>query len=441
MSRWRQRLLVWLASLLTLALVAGGGLALWRVPQDAKAERLSARLERQIADYHEQGPVERPVLRGEPVDANAVEAQLEAVEPLASVRLPEEAIPRAVKGKPPAKVLRLAREHADALAAYRDAARRSWTWTEFRVEEGVDAPIPEYLPPIRAAELVLVRATTVEPAECLRDAADVVRLAHDLVPGASLVAAMVSVAIIEQAASVVVRCAHGATPATLNESIAELERLREASPDIGGAIEAEALLTGMTFREVVRRVPWIPTNGHELQAWWARPDVLDAWQIAGRDPARFREITTDGYPGSAEIWGRAARVRKTAKNPVFAIGTPDLDKYIHKHMDGVARLRAALAALRILERRPDMERLPEGPLALERPELFDPYTGQSMAWSVDRTRGVACIHAQGPNRDYDGCGPGTDDPAVRLRLDMIARETAEASAEDDGEPEPGDSDG
>jgi len=397
-----------------------GWYAIVHAPAERQAARLEAKLGRDIEQYRAYWSRKtRPLLRGEPAEGDAAEEARRIATRIAAPEMPDEVMERVAAGEPPPEIVALVEEKTDDLAALRATTRRRTAWTDLDIARGGAAvPMPDFMPLIRAQKLLAAQAVIAEPGECLRIAADAVRIAQDAGRGAGVLGSSVAAAMIEIVAPVAGPCLARASPAEREEAASSFALLATTAPDIGAAFELEALLAAATFAQVAD-APLVPTTGEQIEQVRSRGDVLEAWEMVARDPAQFRAMRTEDLPEAIAIWEREARVRRTAGNPLLSIAAPPMTQYIELDMEAQARVRAIAVLAEVLaDLEPDATLPTETPAAITGSNLTDPFTGDPLLW--DATGDEACAYSAGRDGLDDGCSPASDDVGVRVTLDRTA---------------------
>jgi hypothetical protein len=406
----------------TVAVAALGALSMLAVRGqriDRRRQELSVRLDRSIEDYRRywkaEGRNAPPVLRGATVEGNAADVQLAAARAMALGDLPPSLVEGLKRCEPPSGEAReLAKAHEATLASFRRAAQYRFAWTEMRIEDGMSAEVPSYVPHLRAHRLLLARAALSPPGECLRIAADAVRMSQLMTHGAGLIGLMIAAAEVEIGPAVVIGCARHASREELAAAAAEVDRLVASAPSAGQPLEVEALVAGVTMRDMVRSVRVLPMSAEQVEATVRADTVLDAWEQLQGEPARYRAITATGYPESMAAYERMASAVAASTDPLVGMAVPGMRRYLERDMAVQAKLRATAVLLHAwAERDPGAPFAATAPAALARPALRDPFTGRPLGWTVDGSTGVASVWSAGANRSDDGGRAGSDDIVVR----------------------------
>lgn len=375
------------------------------VPRRAKTERLSRAQETALRELHA-SRFDRPVLRGAPIEGNAVDAQaraLTAFQTLDDASLFEGLGDALRDGRaPPPRILAVIERERAALAAYRAAARRSHARSVFDPR----APAPSVMGHLRASRLLLAQARVSEPAECLAILTDTLRLAQDRVAGQPLVPLMVLHAIARDALPVGAGCLARADASTLAAATRELAILARHPAPTASAFAAEAVFVGALYQDMVGEAPTIPYTPAGVGAWWQAGDALEAWERSLPAPLR-RDLGAD-YPRDIVRWEAHERATVAMGNPLSA--GSELSRYLWRDAGTRAIVRMLGAAARILAA-PSRARPP----LLDDPALSDPITGAPFTWTP--TPEGARLSSPGPDRALGPDAQGeTDDLALELVL-------------------------
>lgn len=360
-------------------------------PRDARREELGRRLDRSLQDYAGQR-WERPVLRGEARAGNAWTAQEEAIGPLASIPsdLFDQFAAQLERGTPPtdaqrAQIVR----HTAALDRYRASVQRSYAFGRYPFDDAASAPMPSYLPHLRASRLLLARAIEAPPDECLRVVADVVRLGQDRVAGMGLVPLMVVAVHARDVVPLAARCIGAADAATLEEAERELAILARHSAPTGSALEHETLMVASMCRQEARRMSGFPFESGSLETLFTGGELLEGWDLLMGNPADRRSFGDD-YPADIDRMDQWVRDLEARPNEIIQTALPDATRLLRRDATGRAAVRMLWAAVRL--RRTMTAPTDAVPALLDDPELRDPTTGRPFDW---RREGNAAILAVG----------------------------------------------
>jgi hypothetical protein len=365
---------------------------------------------------------ERPPLRGVAGDGNAAAeayAALARFSPLSS-NLRESLAERLYYGQPASESERAAiAQRSAALRSLRAATEQGWAFTELAVERGPEMRVPNYRVLVDAGLCLLVEAKSSPPADCLRTAADVIRLGQDLVPGAPLEAASASARLTSLAARIVPRCALDADLATLRRAVHEFNLLATHPPPTGAGIELQDLLTSQQLRETAA-IANKDSPGGVAHTIFTRPALLDAWSQFDR-PARYRKLTPEHYPDATVEWRREQDYRAKSPLPLAASGTRDVLDRLHDDMRGQAVVRMLAIGTATLADKTYRGKLPTRPSNLEEPELADPYRGGTFNWRIADNGSELTLWSIGEDyKDDDGSAEWGDaapvDVVVRFAL-------------------------
>ncbi len=379
------------------ALLVLAPLAVWLLafaPRSARRARLEARLEEGLRAYRAQR-WERPVLRGEPIEGNALEAQLEAMggfRGLETAGFEGLGALLASGGEPPPELRGLASENAEAIARYRASTQRTFAWGDAHPEAGLAGPSPDWLPHVRAGRVVLLSALGRSPRECLEIAADVLRLGQDRAAGTGLVPLMILAAHAEDVLALAGRCLREADGEALASAARELALLARHPAPTGTAMESEALFLGVALRDEERLSPSLPTDSLGWERWVRSWERLEAWDLLMGEPASLRAIGAD-YPDDIDRVERRQRDLADRDNDVIAIGMPDYARFLRRDAATRAIVRLLLAAARLRlahDAPPDA-----APALLSDPELVDPTTGRPFAWTREEDGGTLASRSTG----------------------------------------------
>jgi hypothetical protein len=385
---------------LTLALLGLGGFVgffEWRY------QRLSRALDADVGTLRRLH-WERPVLRGTPGDGNAA---LEMFGALADFR----GVPSELRGALADSVyygrtadtatLALLREHAETLDRLRAATQLRFAHSELVPERGKDMRVPEYEKVVDAALLLLARAHGSAADECLRIAADVIRLGQDLVPGAALEAASVSMRLTSLAAPVLVRCATKADPPTLRRTAHELNSLATHAPPTGAALELQDIVTAAKLRARATLTNK-PGTLAVIEAIQERPAVIEAW-ARYTDPTRLRQLVPARYPDALDEWKSEQDARARARLPFVSSDAQGVVDFLYDDMRGQALLRALTVGVATLADRAYRGKLPSEATTAREAALCDPFTGKPLGYRVAADGSELVVWSVGEDM-HDGRG-------------------------------------
>lgn len=265
-------------------------------------ERLTQRIERLRAARWT-----RPVLRGEPVEGDALEAQFAAERGLPHVKpnMWADFDASALTGAPiGGKLGALVAANGPKLDALRAAAQRSWAQRAVDPEENEHAGKEARLQ--RGWRLLLVRASNGPPVECLETCADVIRLAHDAEMSGGLVGAVLGAGAAEMVAPFAMRCAGMATEDERARAIGEFRQLANDVVPIGRALDFEEVRAAVHVdTEIV--------TPHGLLRLLTRKRYIDALDLllsGERGWSDWEELRGDAYGASLErVKGRVAQLK------------------------------------------------------------------------------------------------------------------------------------
>lgn len=361
---------------------------------------------------------ERPVLRGTPGDGNAAQEEFAALAGFAALPDPvREALADQVRyGKPLGKdQLALLQERGPALDHLRDATTHTFARTELVPERGLAMRVPDYPRMVDASLLLLARAETAPPDECLRIANDVIRLGQDLVPGGPLEAASVSMRLTSLAAPVIARCATKADLTTLRRSAHELHTLATHAPPTGATIELQDIVTAMKLRKLATLADK-PDASAVLAALLDRPRLLGAWALY-TDPTRFRQLVPSHYPDAIDDWKREqdARARMQTQMPMVANDSAGILDFLYDDMRGQAILRDLTVGVATLADRAYRGKLPTDAVGAREPELCDPFFGKPLGYRIGSDGTEFVVWSVGEDL-HDG--NGSDEWADAAPLDV-----------------------
>jgi hypothetical protein len=370
---------------------------------------------------------ERPPLRGIAGDGNAAAeawAALARFSPL-SPGLRESLAERLYYGQPANEPERAAiAQRQPALRALRQATEQGWAFTDLEVERGAQMRAPDYRAAVDAALCLLVDAKSAAPTECLRVAADVIRLGQDLVPGAPLEAATVSMRLTSLASRIVPRCALDADLATLRRSVHEFNLLATHAPPTGAGIELQDLVTAQQLRDDAA-ISNKGSIGLVAQTILTRPALLNTWDQFDH-PSRSRKLTPARYPDTTLEWRREQDYRAKSSTPLAAAGTKDVLDRLHDDMRGQAVLRMLAIGVATLADKAYKGKLPTRPSNLDEIELADPYRGGMFNWQFGQNGADLTLWSIGEDyKDDGGSSEWTDAAPVDIVLRFALTKTAQ----------------
>jgi hypothetical protein len=362
---------------------------------------------------------ERPPLRGVAGDGNAAAeayAALARFSPL-SQQLRESLAERLHYGQPPSDSERAAiSQRRPALRALRAATEQGWAFTELAVERGAQMRVPDYRTVVDASLCMLVDARSSGAAECLKAAADVIRLGQDLIPGAPLEAASASMRLTSLAAKVVPRCALDADLATLRRSVHELNLLATHAPPTGVGVELQDLVTSEGLREAGALVNK-DSAGEVAHAILTRPVLLSTWEQFDH-PSRARKLTPSNYPDVTVEWRREQDYRSKQRSPLAAAETQDVLDRLHDDMRGQATLRMLAIGVATLADKAYRGKLSSRPSNIDEPELADPYRGGTFNWRFAESGAELTLWSIGEDYKDDG---GSSEWTDAAPVDIVVR--------------------
>ena len=387
----------------------------WAEPLDAQASSLQGELDRQLELLAWQR-WRRPVHHGSVREGNAaVAARAQLLRGRELEILASEIESSLVRGFPSPSVRKLARRHGPQLERLRKTTELGQAWLA-EPNLARSGSVPDDLAHLRSVELLLVAALDGPADECLRMAADAVRLAQDLVPGGGLARLSFAAVEVRHAVSVTVRCAHSATEGALEYARRAFESLAANCPPVGPALQAEALLNAVALRAHYELRPplpefWKPPNER------ARSDprrLLEAWQfeLAMANAAQsFQGSPLTEVLRQAAAWEAK---RRAASNPLIRQPPTATNATVSVLRALEARAHIVLAASLLAVVAGTPRRLQpqswDSKLAL-RPHLRDPFTGSPLRQRSGVSPGGFVLYSVGPNRQDDAAG--SDDIAVR----------------------------
>ena len=377
---------------------------------------MSETLDAHIATYKRQR-WDRRVHRGAAKDDNAAQATWEALAGMAplSAEQREQLASQLHYGQPlKEEQAALIKERAAHLAKLRAATRSAWSMTVLPAEQGDGIKVPDYALFIDSVLLLLADGVARGPDDCLAVAADVVRLGQDLVPGAPLEAASISMRATSIAAPVITRCAQQADADALLRTARELRGMATNPPPVGGGIELADIVAMVQLRKLA---DIFSDEGDEtlLVRLRRRPAIYAAWQHFDR-PTRWRELSAVEYPDSLETWRREHEWRSRAGLMLVGDATGGVVGWLYDDMRGQALLRILTVGLATLGERARYGRLPSEPAGLGDRALRDPYNGQALHWRLSQDADELSIWSVGEDRRDD---KGARDWADQAPIDVV----------------------
>ena len=365
-----------------LAVIALGLVGVWFgvvAPRETRRSELEAKLSRALAARSDER-WERPVLRGEPIDGNAYDAEQDAARPFASL---DEALfatmPLALSRGEPTEAQREAiTANREALAQLRRGTQRTWSWGDESIEQAALHDLPDYMPRMRGAKLLLLSALDQQPGECLALTADSLRVMQDASAGGGMLPLIMLSSLAQDALAVGGRCLREADPQALEQAAHDFGILAQNPPDTGEAMEYERLYLGVVFREEAKLIPSYPTDSLTWERFRRGSDLLDAWALAMGDPAEARTYGRD-YPADIERAGAQHDEVEARENDLLSI--PNFAAYLHLDAStrAITRMLWAGARLRLAHAETSAAR----PALLDERVLLDPTTGEPFVWRHD----------------------------------------------------------
>ncbi|HTU58283.1 MAG TPA: hypothetical protein VMF89_07610, partial [Polyangiales bacterium] len=361
---------------------------------------LSGRLSDAFASAREQR-WERPVLRGAMRDGNATGELYNALQDFTPLgpTLRKALAEKVFFGQP----LELDQQQALSrralpLRALRDAVQQGWAHTELALERGSQLIVPDYPKLMDAGLALLAQAQTSEPAACLQQAADVLRIGQDAIPYAPLEAASVQAHLAAFSARVIARCARNADLPTLRRTSHELRVLATHPAPIGTAIELETLATAGDLQRRAALADKGPLQ--VLQTVLERPQLLAAFQNY-LHPERYRQVTPENYPDAMELWKREHDLQKQTGPEADAIEAHIIAR-LNDDRRAQAIVRILCVAVSALAERAYRGNTPLDPAVLQDKALIDPYQGQRLRYNVAKNGAELTLWAVGPDMRDDG---------------------------------------
>jgi|GEM_PF-3833410 len=361
---------------------------------------LSGRLSDALASARAQR-WERPVLRGAMRDGNATSELYNALQDFVPLgpSLRKALAEKVFFGQPlELDQMQALSRRAVALRALRDSVQQGWARTELALERGSQLLVPDYPKLMEASLALLAQAQTSEPAACLQQAADVLRIGQDIIPHAPLEAASVEAHLAAFSARVIARCARNADLPTLRRSSHELRVLATHPAPIGTAIELETLAAAGDLQRSAALTDKGPLQ--VLQTVLARPQLLAAFQNS-LHPERYRQVTPDNYPEALELWKREHDLQKQTGPEADAIEAHIIAR-LNDDRRAQAIVRILCVAVSALAERAYRGNTPLDPAVLQDKGLVDPYQGQRLRYGVAKNGAELTLWAVGPDMRDDG---------------------------------------
>jgi len=390
-----------LGKVATVVLLLALGVAGFAGYSEFRFRQLSDALDAEIATYKRQR-WDRPALRGAAGEGNATSEALATLDDFTGLTSEQrDAFATHVYYGSPlaAPELALLEQHRQRIAKLRAATLHAWAMTEMTLERGDAAALPSYPLVMDAVLLALADGARVSADECLLACADVIRLGQDLVPGAAIEAASVSMRITSVASPVLVRCAAQASADALFRAARELHVLATHPPPTGSTIEVADLMAKIRLRGLAELLP-DDSGDSPFTRLRRRPGLLDAWAYFD-NPARWRELSADRYPRALETWLKEHEWRARSGMPLVASATADIDGWLLDDMRGQALVRAAAVGLATLAERVRRKRMPREPINLDDPALHDPFNGQQLKWRSSADAAELTLWSIGEDRRDD----------------------------------------
>jgi hypothetical protein len=368
---------------------------------EMRFRQLSDALDAEIATYKRQR-WDRPSLRGAAGEGNASSEAVATLDDFTGITSEQRdaLAAHAYYGSPlAAPDLALLDQHKQRIAKLRSATLNSWAMNEMTLERGDVAGPPSYPLVMDAVLLALADGARVSADECLLACADVIRLGQDLVPGAPIEAASVSMRITSVASPMIARCAAQANPDALYRAAREFQVLAMHPPPTGGSIEVADLMAKVELRALAELLP-DDSGDSPFTRLRRRPALLDAWAYFD-NPARWRELSADRYPQALETWLKEHQWRARSGMRLVARATSDIDGWLLDDMRGQALVRAQAVGLATLAERTRRKRMPREPINLDDPALRDPFNGQPLKWRMSADAAELTLWSIGEDRRDD----------------------------------------
>jgi hypothetical protein len=391
-------------------------LAALGVHSELQFREFSQGLDAHVATYRRQR-WERPALRGEAREGNAHRAIVSALDGFSGLSFQQRdgLASQLYYGQPLSADQRaLLARHASMIGKLRLATFSSWSMTELSLDKATPGAAPAYPPVMDAALLMLAQAATLTADECMAHCADVMRLGQDMVPGAPLEAASLSMRITSTASPVLLRCALPSSVESVLRASRELRMLATHAPPTGSGIELADLLAGIKLRDMSRL---FGSEGDDSMATRLRrrPALFAAWRYF-ENPARWRALTPDRYPQALENWQREQEWRTRAELALVADATAPVVDWLYDDMRGQALLRELAIGLATKAERMRRARTPREPLLLQEPELRDPFTGEPFKWRLSQDGAELTLWSVGEDRRDD---KGASDWSAQAPVDVV----------------------
>ncbi|MCC7537449.1 MAG: hypothetical protein IT379_14595 [Deltaproteobacteria bacterium] len=353
-------------------LCAAGPLAVggWVVTRDAdRRARVRAGFDRRVARLRA-SRWRRPVLRGEPRDCNASDAQ----------RLALDGLPRVDTDLADFAELRASTQCAYAMTRPSlDAARMQLD----------DAAVEDHHDRVKAAiEAMLPLAAMEDPALCLVVGADAVRIVQDRAPGRPVTEITHLVPhLMGWLQTVLLDCAADAPRDAVAVAAREMALLARHAPPTGWSLEIQLL------RSVAEQLAYLETFPGMVR----RPTVLDQIEHNLAFAPSYSVVLPADYPAAFGPTRREAQACQSR----FGAGCHDDGEYVVVDAAGHARLRMLAVALAALAAEPVSEVAPPPPMPppieLQEPALRDPFSGEPFRWESSEEARTAFMSSVGPD--------------------------------------------
>jgi hypothetical protein len=398
------------------ALLLGLSLGGFAAYSQLKFKKLSEALDAEIATYKRQS-WQRPTLRRDAEEGNAAERALAALRGFGGLEAQErdELAAQLFYGQPLSSAqIALIERNAPMIGKLRAATQAGWAITTIAVEQGARAAAPPYPRVMDAALLVLGQAAHASAEECLMIGTDLLRLGQDLVPGAPLEAASVSMRIASVAAPVLAHCGYEAGPEALPRAARELNTLATHAPPTGTGIE----LADITAQIELRRLAglWQSDAGAGLLTRLRRRPALFEAFARFENPTRWREITPDRYPQALETWQREHEWRTHSELRLVTDATEHVQGWLYDDMRGQAVVRLLTVGFATLAERARSHRTPREPVSLNEPAMRDPFNAQALKWRLAQDGRELTLWSVGEDRRDD---KGSSDWAAQAPIDVV----------------------
>ncbi len=363
-------------------------------PRSTRRARLEQRFVLALHDYQRQR-WERPVLRGVPIEGNALDAQVEAMRdlpPIDASYFEDLHALLARSSAPPPELAALLARSEPALARYRASTQRTWAWRDAHPERGLAGLGDDWLPHVRAGRLLLVSALGRTPGECLAICADVLRLAQDRAAGTGLVPLMILAAHAEDVLVLGARCIGEADRAALEEAARELAMLAAHPAPTGSALEVEALVMGAALRDAMGSGSSLAPSDSWIDRARYSWDTLEAWELLMGEPASRRTIGDD-YPADIDRMRRWQADIAARDNALIDMAATDYARFLARDAVTRAIVRLLLIAARVRlahDAPPDA-----APALLADPELLDPTSGHPFTWAREGPQATIASRTSG----------------------------------------------